>query len=114
MSTSYHPQTDGCTDRANRSIAQVLRSMVNPRQTDWVARIPMTEFVLNASINESTGFTPFELDGGYMPSMIREIPAEVSVSPGVTNFANAALENLAAAHDSIIESRVFVTPRLYC
>ena len=50
-----------------------------------------------------------ELDGGYMPSMIWEIPAEVSVSPGVTNFANAALENLAAAHDSIIESRVFQT-----
>jgi hypothetical protein len=32
MSTSFHPQTDGVSERAIRSIAQILRAMVRPDQ----------------------------------------------------------------------------------
>ena len=65
----------------------------------------MLEFAINSSINKSTGFAPFELDGGYMPSMIREYTAN-NIPPGVREFADKALQNLMDAHDSIIESRV--------
>jgi hypothetical protein len=40
---------------------------------DWVEKIDMVEFAINSSISESTGYAPFELSGGYMPSMIKEI-----------------------------------------
>ena len=43
MSTAFHPQTDGASERAIQSVSQVLRSMVGPKQQDWVEKIPMVE-----------------------------------------------------------------------
>ncbi len=73
MSTSFHPQTDGQSERAIRNITQILRAVVRSDQKDWTDKIPMTEFAINASVSKTTGYAPFELNGGYMPSMIKEI-----------------------------------------
>jgi hypothetical protein len=35
MSSAYHPQIDGQTERANRTIEDMLRDFVGPRQNDW-------------------------------------------------------------------------------
>jgi hypothetical protein len=67
----------------------------------------MVEFAINSSISESTGYAPFELSGGYMPSMIKEIRTDESFMLGVKSFATTALENLADMHDAIIEVRSF-------
>ena len=67
----------------------------------------MVEFAINSSISESTGYVPFELAGGYMPSMIKEIRSDENFAQGVKSFALIALQNLADAHDAIIEARVF-------
>jgi hypothetical protein len=40
MSTSLHPQSDGATERANRTITQMLRQMVSPNQRDWAIKLP--------------------------------------------------------------------------
>jgi hypothetical protein len=69
----------------------------------------LVEFAINASISASTGYAPFELVGRYMPSMIKEMGKHTKVPPGVRKFAEQALLNLAEAHDSIIESRIFAT-----
>jgi hypothetical protein len=106
MSTSFHPQTDGASERAIRSIAQILRAMVRPDQWDWTEKIPMVEFALNSTISSSSGFAPFELNYGYIPIMSTGFaPQPVSV-PGVKHFVERALQNLTEAHDAIIESRV--------
>jgi len=68
MSTSFHPQTDGQTERANRNIGQIFRTVVQPDQKNWIDKVNMTEFAINASISETTRYAPFELNGGYMPS----------------------------------------------
>lgn len=44
-----------------------------------------------------------------MPSMIKEIRKDAAIPKGVRAFAQAALQNLAEAHDSIIEARVIQT-----
>jgi hypothetical protein len=67
----------------------------------------MIEFAINTSISESTGFVPFELDGAYMPMMIRQLPESNMAPPGVRTFAQQALQNVAAAHEAIIASHVF-------
>ncbi|GLB37195.1 putative DNA RNA polymerase [Lyophyllum shimeji] len=111
MSTSFHPQTDGQTERANRSIGQIFRSVVRHDQKDWVERVPMTEFAINVSVSGTTKFAPFELNGGYMPSMLKEIRSDSVIPRGIKAYAERALLNLAEAHDAIIESRVFQTHR---
>ncbi len=108
MSTAFHPQTDGTSERMVRTVSQILRAAVQPDQRDWVQRIPMTEFAINSSVNASTGFAPFELNGGYMPTMLRELAKEPAL-PGVRDFAERAVANLRAAHDALIASRVSQT-----
>src|ERR1700749_1977124 len=71
----------------------------------------MTEFAINASISTTTGFAPFELNAGYMPSMIREFHKEQKLPKALKDFANQALMNLAEAHNVLIEARVFQTKR---
>jgi hypothetical protein len=108
MSTSFHPQTDGHSERVIRSIGQILRSVVSPDQNDWVPRIPLTEFALNSSINNSSGFAPFELSYGYMPRLA-PFPTHDIKYRGVEEFAQRARANLEMAHDAIIEARVHST-----
>ena len=105
--TSFHPQTDGVTEQANRSIGQLFRAAISLDQKDWVYKIPMMEFTINASISESTGFTLFELSGVYMPTMIRQLPESNMAPPGMRTFTQQALQNLAAVHEAIIANHVF-------
>jgi hypothetical protein len=109
MSTSFHPQTDGQTERANKNIGQIFRTLVHTNQKNWVDKVAMTEFAINASISETTKYAPFELNGGYMPSMIREIRSNEGAAKGIRSFAESALEHLAEAHDAIIEARALQT-----
>ena len=104
MSTSFHPQTDGQSERAIRNVMQILRTLVRPDQTDWAEKIDVVEFAINSSVSESTGYAPFELNGGYMPSMMKEIRTDETFTADVKAFAMSALQNLADMHDAIIEA----------
>ena len=67
MSTSHHPQTDGQTERANRTIEDMLRAYVAPHQSDWDEHLIAAEFAYNNSVQASTGSTPFYLNHGRHP-----------------------------------------------
>jgi transposase InsO family protein/predicted aspartyl protease len=67
ISTAYHPQTDGQTERVNQEIEQYLRLFVNYRQDDWVDWLPMAEFSYNNKTHSSTGQSPFFLTYGSHP-----------------------------------------------
>jgi hypothetical protein len=58
MSTAFHPQTDGQTERMNASTEQYLRVFVNHQQDDWVQWLPLAEFAANNGISETTKCTP--------------------------------------------------------
>lgn len=66
-STSYHPQTDGQTERVNQELEQYLRIFINHRQSDWVDWLPIAEFSYNDRTHKSTGFSPFFLNSGLHP-----------------------------------------------
>ena len=105
MSSAYHPETDGATERANRTITQMIRQCVNPKQTDWVQKLPAIEFAINLARSESTGFAPFFLNTGRMPRpMIWDAP-QPDEFPGVRVYAQRVKTAIMAAHDSIIAAR---------
>ena len=47
MSTAYHPQTDGQTERMNRLLEDMLRHYVRAGQDDWDALLPMAELTMH-------------------------------------------------------------------
>jgi Integrase zinc binding domain/Integrase core domain len=107
MSTAFHPETDGASERVIRSITQILRSMIRPDQKDWVKKIPLVEFAINSSISKSTGFAPFELNYGYMPVITNGLKQSTQQVPkGIKDLVDTARNNLMLAHDAIIESRI--------
>ena len=81
LSTAYHPQTDGQTERQNQTLEQYLRAYINYQQDDWVEWLRMAEFAYNNSIHASTGVTPFFAMHGFHPRMEDHIPegAELDV-----------------------------------
>ena len=68
MSSAYHPQTDGSTERANRTVTQMLQQCINPDQKDWVIRLPAIQFAINSARSESTGYAPFFLNNSDVPN----------------------------------------------
>ncbi|UYV74973.1 hypothetical protein LAZ67_12001943 [Cordylochernes scorpioides] len=59
--TSYHPQTNGLTERLNKTIADMLSMYVDVNQKDWDRILPFVTFSYNTTKQESTGFTLFFL-----------------------------------------------------
>ena len=106
MSSAYHPQSDGSTERANRTVTQMLRQCIHPNQKDWVSKLPAIEFAINSARSESTGFAPFFLNFGRMPRTMIWNSATESEFPTVRSFALQKKLALIAAHDSILAARV--------
>ena len=67
MSTSYHPETDGQTERQNRTLEDMLRAFTNYNQDDWDEYLISGEIAYNDSIQASTGETPFYMNSGQHP-----------------------------------------------
>jgi hypothetical protein len=106
MSSAYHPQTDGATERANRTVTQMLRQCIHPDQKDWVSKLPAIQFAINSAQSASTGFSPFFLNYGRAPRSLIWNSAPQTEYAGVRNFALQQKLALMAAHDSIIAARV--------
>ena len=61
LSTAFHPQTDGQTERQNSVLEQYLRSYVNYQQDDYAPLLALAKFAYNAAVHSSTGRAPFEI-----------------------------------------------------
>ena len=65
ISTAFHPQTDGSTERANAEVETLLRRWVNTAQDDWADWLPVVQLALNGRDSASIGVSPFMLSHGY-------------------------------------------------
>jgi hypothetical protein len=67
LTSSYHPQSNGGSERFNRTLIEALRSYVNARHDDWDEYLVHIEFAYNSSVNPATGFSPFLLQFAQSP-----------------------------------------------
>ena len=67
MSSTAHPETDGQSERTNRSVITMLRNYVNEKNNNWVEYLPIVELCINNSQQSSTGNSPFYSNYGYHP-----------------------------------------------
>ncbi|KAJ9504731.1 hypothetical protein QJQ45_009421, partial [Haematococcus lacustris] len=69
LSSSYHPQSDGQTERYNRVLEEMLRHYISPTQADWPDYLSLAEFAVNNSWQESIKSTPFLVNTGHTKNM---------------------------------------------
>ena len=88
ISTAYHPQTDGQTERINQEIEQYLCLFINYRQTDWNQWLSCAEFPYNNKVQTSTGFSPFYVNQGRHPRTDVSVTKDVK-SQSAIEFAQS-------------------------
>ena len=96
-STAYHPQTDGQTEVMNKVVEEVIRPSLSEDGKNWEEMIPLVQFCINNSRNESTGETPFYLNRGSHP----RCPASVLVPEGKLPVLDAVLVEMQSTLDEV-------------
>ena len=67
LSTAFHSQTDGQTERTNGILEQYLLVYVSYQQDNWNELLPMAEFAYNNGYQETIKSTPFYANYGINP-----------------------------------------------
>ena len=68
LSTAFHPETDGATERANQELETYLRIFTTFEQEDWAIQLPIVMMALNNRVTQSTGISPFFMTHGFYQS----------------------------------------------
>ena len=74
LSSAYHPQTDGQTERLNQTLEQSLRCLLASLTSEWATCLSLTEFAYNNKEHAATGVSPFFCLLGVHP---RSLPINV-------------------------------------
>ena len=61
VTSAYHPQTNGLTERFNQTLQTALLKVVNDKQTDWDYHLPGILYAYRISKQKATKYSPFEL-----------------------------------------------------
>jgi hypothetical protein len=61
LSTAFHPETDGSSERSNKTVIEALCAYANRRGTDWASHLIQVELSMNNSVNATTNQTPTEI-----------------------------------------------------
>jgi hypothetical protein len=75
ISTAFHPQTDGLSERANQWVEQFLRLVAAARQDDWKHWLPIATATHNNHHNSTTRVPPAVALLGYLPTLHPSTPS---------------------------------------
>jgi hypothetical protein len=104
MSSAFHPQSDGQTERTNRTLEDVLRHYVSQDGKDWSEHLDAAEYAINTAWQESIQETPFFLNYGRHPNSVVGLEARLAQperSPAAKAFVAAMQEALAVAKECL-------------
>ena len=110
LSTAYHPQTDGTSERTNKTINQCLRYHIERNQKGWSHVLPHIHFHMMNTINTSTGFTPFQLRMGQSQQLIPPIlplPKDASQEDiSVRDIIRQLHDDVSEAQDNLLRAKI--------
>ena len=69
LASTHHPQTNGLTERMNRTLLGMIRRVCAEQKDQWVEALPLLEFAYNNSQHSATGVSPFQANEGRSPSV---------------------------------------------
>jgi hypothetical protein len=108
LTSAYHPQTDGQTERQNQTLEQYLRIYCAVEQDDWAFYLSVAEFAYNDSLHATTGSTPFRANYGLDPRSANwpnlplgegESPMGLEVAAKILNIQSECKRKIIAANN---------------
>jgi len=69
LSTAFHPQIEGQTERMNQELEQYLQMFIDHQQEQWPEWLGMAEFTYNNKVHTGTKVSPFQANQGQDPRM---------------------------------------------
>lgn len=112
MSTTYHPQTNGLSERTNKTLGQCIRYHVNRKQKGWVKALPQVQFAIMNTVNASMGYSLFQLCMGFSPYVIPPLvhPHDGSCASLDEGAMRALIEHLETAamdtQDNLLTAKI--------
>ncbi|PKU77893.1 hypothetical protein MA16_Dca005725 [Dendrobium catenatum] len=107
LSSTYHPQTDGQTEVVNRTLANMLRCLVQNHPKAWEVVLGQAEFAFNSMPNRSTGQCPFSIVYTKMPNHIVDLAVIPKCrSPAATKIAEQFSSMLKEVPDKLTENNL--------
>lgn len=79
LSSGYHPQFNGQTERLNQELETGLRCLVSQSLASWSKHLIWVQYAHNTLPCSSSGLSPFQYIYGYQPPLFLEVEREVSV-----------------------------------
>ena len=79
LSTAYHPQTNGETERVNQELEVYLQIFCQNHPFSWADRLPTAKFTHNYCPHSVTNVSPFYLMYGYEPRPLPSIISETLI-----------------------------------
>ena len=101
FTTRHHPQSNGKVERANATLAEVLRSMCKWAGKDWRQHLDMAEFVVNGSASSVTGMTPFFANTAREPRTPANVGHPRLDVPAADDMANAIFAAITHTRDAM-------------
>jgi hypothetical protein len=86
LSTTYHPQSDGQTERVNQCLENYLRCMIFQKPKKWAAWLPLAEWWYNTTFHTARKVPPFHALYGFPPPMICEVSVPGPIDAEATDF----------------------------
>ena len=113
ISTAYHPQTDGLSERKNQWVEQYLRFMTSASQDDWSDWLTIATAVHNNYPNATTRIAPIEALLGYSPRITMELPYSPTTVQLIDNRTKEATEKRKQAKEALNEAARATPPDSY-
>ncbi|KAI3371470.1 hypothetical protein L3Q82_023567 [Scortum barcoo] len=79
LSSGYHLESNGQTERMNQELETCLRCLVAQNQTTWSQHLTWIEYAHNTLPTAATGLSPFHVVHGYQPQVFSACEQEVTV-----------------------------------
>ncbi|KAI2661364.1 Transposon Tf2-8 polyprotein [Labeo rohita] len=102
LSSGFHPQTNGQTEKANQDLERTLRCMVTRNPSSWSQQLSMVEYAHNSLPVSSTGLSPFECSLGYQTPIFPSLESEVAI-PSAHAFVQRCHRTWTRARETLLQ-----------
>ena len=93
LTSAFHPQSDGQTERTNQTLEQYLRIYANPKQLNWVDNLVFAELAYNSTYHDAIQMSPFMATYGFEPPTNLDTKLIPDTPPAILDYITQIVNN---------------------